>query len=89
MATNTTGAYKVYSRVPADQATFTLRDSQTNVNTYQSQSGSDPANTTDIQMLYSGTEPTNGWPSPLWGNVAYHSGLRRYTNEQDALAAFQ
>jgi hypothetical protein len=39
-------------------------------------------------MVYSGTEPINGWPSPLWDNVAFHNGLRRYANEADALAAF-
>jgi hypothetical protein len=89
-AIDNTGAYKIYTRVPANgETSFTLRDSQTNVNTYQSQAGADPANTTDIQMLYSGTEPGNGWPSPLWGNVAYHNGFQRFAAEQDALAALK
>jgi hypothetical protein len=89
-AVDGTGAYKIYTRVPdSAETSFTLRDYQTNVITYQSQAGSDPAKTTDIQMLYSGTEPTNGWPSPLWGNFAYHNGLQRYANEQDALSAFK
>jgi len=83
------GAYRIYTRTPENgETSFTLRDSQTGVNTYQSQLGSDPLNTTDIQMVYSGTEPINGWPSPLWDNVAFHNGLRRYANEADALAAF-
>jgi hypothetical protein len=86
-ATNTTGAYKIYTRTEGESG-FTLRDQQTNVNTYQSSGTNNPANTTDIQMLYSGTEPGNGWPSPLWDNVAYHNGVRVYANEQDALNAF-
>jgi hypothetical protein len=83
-ATDDTGAYKVYMRVPADgEANFTLEDQQTNVNTYQSSYASQ---TTDIQMLYFGNEA--GWPSPLPGNYVYFNGFRRYGDEASALAAF-
>jgi hypothetical protein len=89
--TDSTGAYRVYSRVPANgKTTFTLNAFANRVRTYQTKAGTaTPATTADIQLLYEGTEPTNGWPVPLWGNTIYHRGFQRFSDEASAFAAFR
>jgi hypothetical protein len=89
-ADDNTGAYKVYTRVPADgQTTFIKRLDVSGVVTYQwdSKKPGEPSNLTDIQALYMGNEPSNGWPS-LPTNIVYHRGIQRFGDEQSALAAF-
>jgi hypothetical protein len=88
--TDRSGAYQVYSRVPARKLTFTLNAAATQVVTYQTKVGTAaPATTVDLQLLYEGTEPTNGWASPLWGNTIYQRGFQRFSNKAAALAAFR
>ena len=84
-----TGAYQVYTRVPARGRSFTLDASASGVDTYQTNAGTPPpARTVDLQFLYEGTEPSNGWPSPLWRNTVYHRGFQRFTSKAAAFAAF-
>jgi len=82
------GAFELYTRVWEDgESNFTLRASGTNVMTYQSYSdgsiGRDP--TTDVVFLYQGTEPTNGWPSPLWDNYANLATYARFGTKDEAM----
>jgi len=79
--TNLTGAFKVYTR-PAG-GLWTLKASATGVNTYQ-MATSGPS---DVQMLYFGNEPSNGWPSVLPTNTVFMQGYRRFATEADALTA--
>jgi hypothetical protein len=87
-ALDNTGAYKLYTRdVDAGETAWTKNFDVSGVVTYQTDGNPVPSELTDIQMLYSGTEPENGWPSPLWDNVIYQNGFRHFTSEADALAA--
>ena len=79
--TNLTGAFKVYTRPPG--GLWTLKASAAGINTYQMQTSSP----NDVQMLYFGDEPSNGWPSVLPSNTVLMQGYRRFAAEQDALAA--
>jgi len=90
-ATDRSGAYRVYSRVASNRkASFKLNAASTGVATYQSKAGTAaPATTVDLQLLYEGTEPENGWPSPLWKNTIYHRGFQRFGDKASALAAFR
>jgi hypothetical protein len=90
-ATDRSGAYRVYSRVSSDRkVSFKLNAAATGVVTYQTKAGTAaPATTVDLQLLYEGTEPTNGWPSPLWGNTIYQRGFQRFSDKASALAAFR
>ena len=83
------GAYRVYSRLPARETRFELDASASGVATYQTKNGTpEPATTADLQFLYEGTEPSNGWPSPLWKNTVYHRGFQRFSRAAPAFAAF-
>jgi len=87
--TDGTGAYRVYSRQPADRKSrFTLNASASATVTYQT-NGTNPAPavTADLQFLYEGTEPANGWPSPLWRNTIYQRGFQRFASRSAAFAA--
>jgi hypothetical protein len=90
-ATDRSGAYRVYSRVASNRnARFKLNAAATGVATYQTKSGTAaPATTVDLQLLYEGTEPEHGWPSPLWKNTIYHRGFQRFEDKASALAAFR
>ena len=82
------GAYRVYTRVPARQRSFELDASASRVATYQTKDGTRaPAATADLQFLYEGTEPSNGWPSPLWRNTVYHRGFERFSRAAPAFTA--
>jgi hypothetical protein len=86
--TSNDGAYQVYTRVPAHERAFRLAASAQGVVTYQTKPGTPPpATTTDLQFLYEGTEPSNGWPSPLWRNTIYHRGFQRFSTRGAAIAA--
>jgi hypothetical protein len=87
-ATDATGAYRVYSRVPDDGGKFTLNAAANNTITYQTNpDAAAPAQTADLQFLYEGTEPSNGWPSPLWGNTIEQRGFQRFATADGAFAA--
>ena len=79
--TNLTGAFRVYTRPPG--GLWTLMASATGINTYQMQTSSP----NDVQMLYFGDEPSNGWPSVLPTNTVLMQGYRRLATEADALNA--
>jgi len=87
--TDGTGAYRVYSRLPADRKSrFTLNASASETVTYQTNGTNPvPAVTADLQFLYEGTEPANGWPSPLWRNTIYQRGFQRFASRSAAFAA--
>src|SRR5439155_21297600 len=87
--TDGTGAYRVYSRQPADRKSrFTLNASASATVTYQTNGiNPAPAVTADLQFLYEGTEPANGWPSPLWLNPIYQRGVQRFASRSAAFAA--
>jgi hypothetical protein len=57
--------------------------SASGINTYQTAT-SGPS---DVQMLYFGNEPANGWPSVLPTNTVFMQGYRRFATESAALAA--
>jgi hypothetical protein len=89
-AKDTTGMYEIYTREwEIGETSFTLRASATGVCTTQSYSDGSLARdpTTDIWFMYSGTEPTNGWPQPLWDNYANMTNMGRYTSKAAAIAA--
>jgi hypothetical protein len=79
--TNMTGAFKVYTRPVG--GLWTLMASDSGINTYQ-MATSGPS---DVQMLYYGNEPANGWPSVLPTNTVFMQGYRRFATESAALAA--
>ena len=88
-STTNDGSYQVYTRVPARERAFKLGASANGVVTYQTKPGTPaPSTTVDLQFLYEGTEPSNGWPSPLWRNTVYHRGFQRFRTKAAAFAAF-